>query len=428
MAKLAVKGGKKVRTEDFHKWPVFNSQEEKAVNRVLKSGKWWRYSYGQGVDIHESKAGTRAEVALFQEEFAEFQGAKYGIACQNGTGALEMVVRALGIGAGDEVIVPAYTYIAGSTCVLQSNAVPIFVDIDPDTYNLDPERVEEAITEKTKAIIPCHFGGQVADMDKLSEIAKRHDLIIIEDAAHAHGSEWNEKGAGTIGTVGAFSFQNAKNMTAGEGGIVITNNYELAEKVESLTWSGRIKGRPWYEFYQLGWNYRMLEFQGAILRVQLRRLEEQNKLRRENADYLTKLIKEIGGLEPVKIDPRGKKYSVHIYMIKYNPEEFKGLSRAKLLEAVNAEGIPAFSGYTHPLYKNPMYLQKKFISGLFPLGTKYHKDINYADFEEKCPVAEKASYHEAIWLEHRFFLGNRKDMEDIAEGFKKVKENVDEII
>ena len=428
MGKLALKGGNPVRTTDFPFWPVFDEREEEAVNRVLKSGKWWRYSYAQGEDINETNTGHRAEVALFQEEFAEFQGAKYGIACQNGTGALEMVVRALGIGAGDEVIVPAYTYVAGSTCVLQSNAVPIFVDIDPDTYNLDTERVEEVITKKTRAIIPCHFGGQVADMDKLSEIAKRHDLIIIEDAAHAHGSEWNGKGAGTIGNVGIFSFQNAKNLTAGEGGIVITGSYELAEKVESLTWSGRIKGRPWYEFHQLGWNYRMLEFQGAILRVQLKRLEEQNKLRRENAEYLTNLLREIDGLEPVKIDPRGKKYSVHIFMIKYNPEEFRGLSRAKLLEAVNAEGIPAFSGYTHPLYKNPMFLNKNFVSGSFPLGTQYHKDINYADFEEKCPVVERACDYEATWLEHRFFLGSRKDMEDIAEGFRKVKENVDEII
>ncbi len=347
MAKLAVNGGRKVRSKDFPTWPVFDDQEEKAVLKMLNSGKWWRFSYGEGIDWHEPKKGDRSEVALFQEEFAQFMGAKYGIACVNGTGALDMIIRALYIGPGDEVIVPAYTYVAGATCILQSNAVPIFVDIDPDTYNIDPERIEEAITGGTKAIIPCHFGGQVADMDRIMEIAQRHNIFVIEDAAHAHGSEWNGKGAGTFGIAGAFSFQNAKNMTAGEGGIVLTNSYEIAENIESLTWSGRKHGRPWYEFYQLGWNYRMMEFQGAILRVQLKRLEEQNSRRRENAAYLTKLLKEIGGLEPVVIDPKGAKYSVHIFMIRYNPEEFRGLPRAKLLKAVNEEGILAFSGYTH---------------------------------------------------------------------------------
>ncbi|MCK4924557.1 MAG: DegT/DnrJ/EryC1/StrS family aminotransferase [Spirochaetes bacterium] len=428
MAQLAIKGGKPVKTDDFPLWPVFDEREEEVITQVLRSGKWWRYSFGEGIDLHETGEKGKSRIAEFQEAFAQHQGAKYGIACHNGTAALEMVIRALEIGVGDEVIVPAYTYVAGSTCVLQSNAVPIFVDVDPNTYNLDPRRVEEAISEKTKAIIPCHFGGQVADMDSLLEIAREHELIIIEDAAHSHGSEWSGKGAGTMGVAGTFSFQNAKNMTAGEGGIVITDSQELADRIESLTWSGRIKGRPWYEFHQLGWNYRMLEFQGAILRVQLRRLEAQNRVRRKNADYLTQLLRDIDGLEPITIDPRAKKYSVHIFMIKYNLEAFKGLPRTKLLEAVKVEGIPVFSGYTHPLYKNPMYLNKRFVSGDFPLGTEYHKDIDYAAFEEKCPVSERACKYEAIWLEHRLFLGSKKDMEDIAGAFRKVQENIDECL
>ena len=428
MAQLAIKGGKPVKTDNFALWPVFDEKEEKAITQVLRSGKWWRYSFGEGIDLHETGERGKSKTAEFQEAFAQHQGAIYGIACHNGTAALEMVIRALEIGPGDEVIVPAYTYVAGSTCVLQSNAVPIFVDVDPNTYNLDPLRVEEAISEKTKAIIPCHFGGQIADMDSLLEIARKHELIIIEDAAHSHGSEWSGKGAGTMGIAGTFSFQNAKNMTAGEGGIVITDSQELADSIESLTWSGRIKGRPWYEFHRLGWNNRMLEFQGAILQVQLSRLEAQNSVRRKNADYLTHLLRGIDGLEPITIVPKAKKYSVHIYMIKYNPEAFKGLPRTRLLEAVNAEGIPVFSGYTHPLYKNPMYLNKRFVSGDFPLGTEYHKDIDYAAFEEKCPVSERACTYEAIWLEHRLFLGSKKDMEDIAGAFRKVQQNIDEYL
>ncbi|MFC1712487.1 DegT/DnrJ/EryC1/StrS family aminotransferase [Candidatus Poribacteria bacterium] len=420
MSKLAIKGGQRVRTEDFHRWPVFDSGEEEAVLKALRSGHWWRYSHSSGVTMDEAKVGTRSQVRLFQEEFALHHGAKYGVACNNGTAALDMVIRALDIGIGDEVIVPAYTYIASCTCALQSNAIPIFVDIDPETYNIDPHRVEKAITERTKAVIPCHFGGQIADMDRLSEIAEKHGLYIIEDAAHAHGSEWNGKKAGSIGVAGTFSFQNSKNMTSGEGGIVITDSEDLAETVESLTWAGRMKGRPWYEFHRLGWNNRLTEFQGAILRIQLIRLGEQNARRWENAEYLTGLLNDMDGLNPVRIDPKGQKCSFHIFMMRYDPDEFKGLSREKLLEAVNAEGIPAFSGYTHALYNNPMFINKAFYAPGCP--------DDYSEFAEKCPVTERAVSYEAIWLEQRLFLGTRSDMNDIAEAFRKVKENIDELL
>lgn len=429
MSKLVIKGGTPLRKSDFPKWPVFNQKEIKAVQQVVKSGHWWRYSFGEGLDYTESKKGQRSQVAVFQEQFARFQGAKYGVACNNGTAALDILVRALDIGPGAEVIVPAYTYVAGVTCVLQSNAVPIFVDIDPNTYNIDPDRVIEAITDRTVAIIPCHFGGQVADMDRLREIALKHNLLIIEDAAHAHGSKWKGLGAGAIGIGGIFSFQNAKNMTAGEGGLITTNDGKLAERVESLTWSGRRHGHPWYEFFDLGWNARLTEFQGAILRVQLTRLAEQNKKRRDNAVYLTKRMKEIGGLDPVVIDPRGETYSVHIFMIRYNPEEFGRLSRQKLLEAVNAEGIPAFSGYTHAVYSNPMFLEKKFYGKGCPISCGFYgQELNYSDFAAKCPVSERACAYEAIWLEHRLFLGETRDMDDIADAFLKVKENLPELL
>ena len=169
MAQLALKGGKPVRSSDFHKWPVFDHHEEKAVLEVLHSGKWWRYSSGEGVNFHESGRGERSRVSRFQEAFAAHQGARFGVACSSGTAALDMAVRALDIGPGMEVIVPAYTFVAGATCIMQSNAVPVFVDIDPQTYNLDPDSVEESINANTRAVIPCHFGGQVADMDRLME-------------------------------------------------------------------------------------------------------------------------------------------------------------------------------------------------------------------------------------------------------------------
>jgi dTDP-4-amino-4,6-dideoxygalactose transaminase len=428
VAKLAVNGGAAIRKEDFPKWPVFDHQEIAAVQKVVESGHWWRYSFGEGLDYSETKRGPRSQVAQFQEEFARFQGAKFGIACNNGTTALDILVRAADIGPGMEVIVPGYTYVAGATCVLQSNAVPVFVDVDPDSYNLDPERIEEAITERTAAIIPCHFGGQVADMDRILEIARRHNLLVLEDAAHAHGSKWKGIGAGAIGYGATFSFQNAKNMTAGEGGLITTNDEKLAERVESLTWSGRRRGHPWYTFFELGWNARLTEFQGAILRVQLGRLEEQNGRRRKNAAHLTKRLGEISGLKPTVIDPRAEVYSVHIYMIRYNPDEFGGLSRGRLLAALNAEGIPAFSGYTHPLYKNPMFLDQRFYGKNCPVScSHYGGSIDYAAFERSCPVSERACDHEAIWLDHRLFLGLTKDMDDIADAFLKVKENLSEL-
>ncbi len=429
MAQLAIRGGKAVRTEDFPQWPVFDEREERAIEQVLRSGKWWRYSFGEGIDLHETGKKGKSRVAEFQEAFAQHQGAKYGVACASGTAALDLAVRALGIGPGKEVIVPAYTYVASSTCVLQSNAVPIFVDIDPDTYNIDPDRIEEALTPNTAAIMPCHFGGQIADMDKLAVLAEKHNILLIEDAAHAHGSRWRKRGAGTIGICGAFSFQNAKNMTAGEGGILVTSNEELAERVESLTWSGRKRGRPWYEHYQLGWNYRMTEFQGAILQIQLSRLEEQNKRRRENATYLSEKLRSIEGLEPVRIDPRARNYSVHIFIIRFNPEYFKGLAREKLVDAINKEGIPIFGGYTHPLYKNPMFLNKSFYQKGCPITCGFYQNyIDYEGFSERCPVSERACDYEALWLEHRLFLGTKSDMDDIAEAFQKVKGSVDEII
>lgn len=429
MLKLAMNGGKKLRSKKFPAWPVFTNEEIKAVTSVIESGNWWRYSYGQGIDFSETKEKEIAQVVRFQEEFANHQGAEYGVGCVNGTLALDMTVRALGIGPGDEVIVPPYTFVAGVTCVLYSNAIPIFVDIDPNTYNIDPDKIEEAITDRTKAIIPCHFGGQVADMDKLQEIARKYNLIIIEDAAHAHGSEWDGKGAGTFGAAGTFSFQNSKNMTAGEGGIVLTSDAEIAEKVESLTWSGRKKGRPWYEFYQLGWNARMLEVQGALLRVQLKRLENQNAKRRENAKYLSQMFREIGGLDPIEILPKGEKCSFHIFMIRYNPKEFKDLPRARLLDAITAEGIPVYHGYTHPIYRNPMFLDKNFFGKGVPIDCDFYgKKLDYRDFKEKCPVAERACEYEAIWLEHRLLLGSKKDMEDITGAFQKVKSNLDELM
>lgn len=422
MNTLAINGGKPVRKKNFPSWPVFDKAEEKALLKVLRSGKWWRFAFGQGVNLAEPEKGERSQVALFQEEFARYHQCRYGIAAANGTGTLEMGMRAMNLDIGDEIIVPAYTYIASATAVLQNNLVPIFVDIDPDTYNIDPERMEEAITNRTRAIEVVHFGGQPADMDRIMAIARQHHLAVIEDAAHAHGCEWKGKKAGSFGLFSSFSFQASKNMTAGEGGIICSNNHRIAVECDSLLWAGRKIGRPWYEFHRLGWNYRLTEFQAAILRCQLRRLDNHNRRRMRNAQYLSKQLSRIAGLSPLIQDRRTTVHGYHIYMFRID-ERVIGLKRNLFIKALQAEGIPVFSGYTFPLYKNPMFLEKKFINGAFPLGTQYHQDLDYASFEKKCPVAERACKSEAVWLAQNIFLGTEDDMDDIIKAVKKVLNN-----
>ena len=422
MEKLALHGGTPVRSKPFTSWPVFDKSEETNVLRVLNSGKWWRFAYGQGIELKENETGAdRAEVVKFQEAFARMHHSEFGIACANGTGSLEVAFKALDIGPGDEVIVPAYTYVASATSVLQINAVPIFVDINPDTYCIDVTKIEQAITGRTKAIEVVHFGGQPAQMDEVLKIAEKHNLAVVEDAAHAHGSSYKGIRVGAIGNIGSFSFQSSKNMTAGEGGLLTTNNKQLASICESLVWAGREVGRPWYEFHKLGWNYRITEFQAAILSAQLSRLEVQNATRQENAKYLTGLLKNIEGITPCTVLSTTTEHSYHIYMLKYNKAGFKEKSRKEFITALNAEGIHCISGYEFPLYMNPLFLNKNFFKGGFPVVPGYARDINYGDFKELCPASEKACSEEAVWLEHRMFLGTKSDMDDIANAIAKVK-------
>lgn len=428
MAKLALHGGQPIRGKQFPKWPVWDKEEESALLEVLHSGKWWRFSYGEGLELREPEKGDRSRVVEFQESFAAHHQAQYGIACANGTAAIEILLKALGVGPGDEVVVPAYTFVATAMAVLQVNAVPIFVDIDPQTYNMDPQRVKEAVTSRTKALIPVHFGGQPADMDAILQIAKIRGLFVIEDAAHAHGSEWKGSRVGALGSGGTFSFQSSKNMTAGEGGLITTNRAEIAELCESYLWAGRQQGRPWYEHHRLGWNYRLTEFQGAILLKQLARLDEQNRKREENAGYLTKRLSAIDGIEPLRVDSRTTRHSYHVYMLRYSQEQFGGLPRAKFLQALAAEGVPCLGGYNHPLYRNPMFVKKDFYPRGCPLTCgHYNAEIDYNSFASLCPVAERACAEEAVWFEHRLLLGDKGDMDDIVEAVGKVQSYQDEL-
>jgi dTDP-4-amino-4,6-dideoxygalactose transaminase len=418
MSRLAIFGGTPVRKKPFPAWPVFDQGEEEALREVLRSGKWWRYASS---DDSESVEAAKSKVAEFQERFARFQGAEYGIACASGTAALEVSLKALGVGPGDEVIVPSYTFVATATAVLMVNAIPVFADINCNTFNLDPSSAERLVTDRTKAIIPVHFAGEAADMGAILDLAKRRNLLVIEDAAHGHGGAWKGRGLGSIGHAGTFSFQASKNMTAGEGGLIITSDESCATLCESYTSLGRKPDAPWYEHYRLGWNYRMTEFQGAILLQQLKRLEAQNSKRRENAAHLTKQLSHLPGIKIMHVPDYATRHSYHLYILRLNEEEF-GVSRANFLAALGKEGVPCSGGYGHPVYKNPMFLNRDFYAHDCPLTCEHHDgNVDYAAFEVLCPNAERAC-REAVWLEHRQLLAEREDMDDIASAIFKIYE------
>ncbi len=423
METLALLGGEPVRTAPWPPWPVHDEREEQAVLGVLRSGNWWRHSYGQGVELAEDEGRPQSTVARFQQAFARAHGCQYGICAANGTVTLEIALRAAGVMPGDEVIIPPYTYIATATAPLMVGAIPIFVDIEPDTYNIDPQCIEEAITDRTRAIIPVHFGGQPGDMDAINALAQQHDLVVIEDAAHAHGSSYQGRKCGSLGNLGSFSFQLSKNMTAGEGGVITTNSAEYADTCESLVWGGRKLGQPWYRHFVLASNARMTEFQGAILLVQLERLQEQREKRTANARLLTGLLNEVEGIEPLITLPTTTAHSYHLYMFRYRPEAFAGVEKNRFVAALQAEGIAgAFAGYTTPLYANPMFVDKHFFGGPWPVDAWDHgREIDYAAFAERCPVSERACESEAVWIPQTMLLADEDGMHDIAKAIGKIR-------
>lgn len=414
MGKLALTGGKPVRAKPFVSWPVFGKEEEEFLLDVLRSGKWW---YGE-------------KVKEFEENFAAFQMAQYGVSCCNGTVAIQIALKTLGIGAGDEVLVPAYTFIATASAVIHSNAVPVFVDVVEDSINMDLDLAEKSITDKTRAIMVVHFAGLPVDMDRVLSMAKKYGLMVVEDAAHSWGTQWKGKGAGALGDLGTFSFQMSKNITAGEGGIILTDNKEYADKARSITNCGRHAGQPWYAHYLVGGNYRLTELQAAILLGQMSRLEEHILKRQENAEFLNTELSRIPGIRVQRNDDRVTRRSYHLYLFRYLSGEFGGLPRSKFIEALTAEGLPASGGYLTPVHQNHCFLELKSEHGKenCPLSCPYYgKEVDYSKVSS--PVAERLCKEEMVWLgNHSMLLGSREDMEDIVTIVKKVYENQKEIV
>jgi dTDP-4-amino-4,6-dideoxygalactose transaminase len=408
MAKLAINGGEQTRSKPFPAWPIFDDREIKALEEVCRSGHWGCIS------------GTK--VAEFEKKFAQFQDAKYGVCVTNGTVALEIALKAVGVKAGDEVIVPPYTFIASASSVLNIGAIPVFVDIEPDTYNLDPSKIEAHLSDKTKAILAVHIAGCPADMDGIMEIAQKYNLKVVEDAAQAHAAAWKGRRVGAIGDAGTFSFQASKNLNAGEGGIIVTNDAEVYARAWSLHNCGRVPEGRWYEHRILGTNARMTEFQAAILLAQMERLEEQTRIRNENAEYLSQMLAEIEGIKPLKRDPRVTTHAYHLYIFRYDAKAFDGVPRQRFIEALNAEGIPCASGYV-PLYKEQLFYVEP--DGC-PLECGFYgRKMDYS--KVCCPITEHACANEAVWLFQNMLLGSKEDMEDIAQAIRKIKDNIHEL-
>lgn len=403
--KLALLGGAPVRKQKFPGWPRFDALEERELLNTLRSGQWFR--------------GSGKVVGRFEQEYAKLLGAGHCLATMNGTSALITSLNALGVGPGDEVIVPPYTFIATVNAVLLQHALPVFVDTDIETFQIDARKIEAAITDRTVAIIPVHLGGAAADMDAIQEIARKRKLAVIEDACQSHLGEWRGRKVGTMGDTGCFSFQASKNLNSGEGGAVTTDKSEVVERCYAFHNNGRGRQITGYDFaYRSnGANLRMSEWQAAILLAQMTRLEEQAKTREQNAQYLTKMLSEIPGISPASMYSGCTRNAYHLYMFRYRQEAFEGAPRARFLKALSAEGIPCSSGYS-PLNKEP-FIENMLTSRSWKRVFS-EKRVSAWRQQNHCPMNDRLC-QEAVWFTQNMLLGSRSDMEQIAEAIRKIQ-------
>jgi perosamine synthetase len=410
----AILGGQKIRTKNWPKWPMWDpAKDEEQVISVLRSGVW-------------SRAGVVSE---FEKKWAETIGTKRCLALVNGTNAIITALVQSGIGGGDEVIVPPYTFIATVAAILQTGAIPVFVDTDPETFQIDPNKIEARITPRTKAILPVHILGLPADMVRIMAIARKHKLVVVEDACQAWLAEIDHKKVGTFGNAGCFSFQNSKNIPIGEGGAIVSDNEAFMDRCYSYHNYGNAYGTVIGDVGSgtliLGTKLRMTEYQAAIGLAQLKRLEEQTAKRNENAAYLRSQIINIPGILPYKFTDKVTRAAFHLFPFRYKKEEFKGLTRSEFLKALDAEGIPGSSGYS-PLNKMP-YLADAFKTKNFKL--MYSADVlDYKKYMERnqCPLNDTLC-EEAVWFEQSMLLAEKSDMDDIAVAIERIHKNADKI-
>jgi dTDP-4-amino-4,6-dideoxygalactose transaminase len=408
MSKLAILGGAPVRTRPFPHWPQHCANDLPRLQTVLESRNWGGYPFPNQL------------ASEFAREFAEYHGAKYGCCVSNGTIALVIALQAAGIKFGDEVIVPAYTWDGTAAAVLFAGGIPVFADVDPDTYCLDIESARRAITPRTRGVIPVHLAMRFADMDALLILAAEHKLAVIEDCAHVHGGEYKGHGAGSMGDLGCFSFQSSKIMTSGEGGMVITSRLDCFELVQSIVNCGRASVTDQFKKRVLGSNYRITEFQAAVLLGQLEQLPALAARRVRNAALLSKRLSEIEGISPLPAQPSLTREAIYNYLFRYRRNE---TSRDLFVAALDREGIPCDGRFYEPVYRSDLF---HVTPEDFPqLRIGRNKAVDYTTCH--CPVSERAAYEESVWLPQFLLLGEEQDVEEIALAVAKVVANLEEL-
>ena len=416
MKKLAIFGGPKTRLKPFPKHPMIGEEEKKQVMEVLESGNISTFIASSGERFLGGK-----KIKEFEEKFSNKLGAKFGVVFNSATSALHAAVVAVGVNPGEEVIVPPYTFTSTATSSLMHNAIPVFSDIKKDIYCLDPNKLQNVLSPLSKAIVPVHLFGHACDMDEIMQFAKKNNLRVIEDCAQSPGGKYKNRNLGTIGDCGVFSFQESKNIMTGEGGMLLTDNENIANIARMVRNHGEmiiptLKERT-YKSEFLGWGYRMTELEAALGIAQLEKMEHLNDERIKLAEYLSDAIKKIDGLQHTKY--KFVKHVYYIFAFSFNENKI-GISRDLFCKALREEGIPCGAGYVKPLYMNPLYLERRAFAFKHYTGkAKYEKGI--------CPVAESLHEKEVITLEVCRPPATIDDMNDILEAINKIIKNKDEL-
>lgn len=413
--KLALCGGDKTSELACPGWPITDETDTKRMVEVVQSGKW-------------SWVGPNEQE--FCKEYADYIGTKYCMCMSNGTVTLQCALQAAGVVPGDKVIVPALTWVATAQAALDIGANVVLVDIDPETYCLDPIAMEAAITDKTTAVIPVHLYGCMCDMDVIMELAKKHNLKVIEDVAHQQGSQWRDKKAGSIGDVGSYSFQQSKILTSGEGGAITCDDEAIYRTAFALKQVGWTPDKPREDLFgnlvagnHYGHNYRITEMQAVLLRGGLSRLQQQNELREKNAARIAEGLASINGpLRAAKRDSRVTQQAYYAMTLHFESEKAEGLERSQFLSAVSAEGFGMGSPYP-PVYRSEL-LNLYDNTSPVPFRDK-NKIQDYSKLN--LPVTERVVNDEGVLISHQHLLADEKYIEKLLEAVEKVTRNIDSI-
>lgn len=409
MNRLAIHGGERIYGGTWPSWPIWDETEVRNLRAALDSPYW---------------GGTTRGPMLQQiaEKFAHYCDCAYGIPMANGTVTLELALRGLGVGEGDEVIVPAFTFAAVPMAVLNAGATPVFVDLDPTTLCMSADAIRFALASNTRAVIPVHTAGQPADMPAIHRVAEEKNLHVVEDCAQSHGAVYQGRKMGSFGICGSYSFQQFKNMTCGEGGMVVTNDERFAELLDySFSKFGRVKGGHWYDHSYAATNATLTELQAGVLLAQFERLEEQTERRARAGKYLIEALADVPGIEPVDWAPGTDRHGYHLFVFYYDADWFSGAPRKTFVDALNAElGSEDLAGELYPrlLYETSMFdCERMTVAGAPGRTFRFHE----------CPHAEKAS-RSAVMIHQRALLAENKALDYVVESIRKIQTHAADLV